>query len=710
MNEEELFLAALDLPDPLTRSRFLESRSGGDAGLRRRVEELLAAHFKPGPFLDHPADLYAIGTGTAAPLPTPEPTPIPSSVAAPVAPRELGFLSPHTRPDTLGWLGPYEVVRELGRGGFGIVFEAHDTVLQRSVALKVLAPALDATPPARQRFLREARATARVRHENIVQVYAVEDHPVSYLVMEFVPGETLQQRLDRTGPFNAAEVASVGRQLAEGLAAAHAAGLVHRDVKPCNVLIEEGPGARIKLTDFGLARAADDASLSQSGVVAGTPLYMAPEQARGEPLDHRADLFSLGSVLYAMATGRPPFRAATTFGVLKRVVEDTPRPIRDVVAEQPEWLCEIVARLQAKNPTDRYPSARAVADVFADCEAQLAARGEVENPGLAHEGSFLVRARRRMTAAAVLLVVAIVARGFFSGSHSERNRVSQDPTRAADAKGTGQSTEAVPPGTVSNFLGMKFVLVPAGRFTMGSPQDQIDRAADHFEDQVLKRMIQREGPAHQVTLTRPFYLAATEVTVGQFRQFVALHNYDVGDDRWKNPGWEQTDAHPVVGVSWTNAVDFCRWLSARDGQTYRLPLEAEWEYACRAGRAGAAYCFGDDEAELAACAWYGLPVGSGTRPVGTKRANAWGLYDMHGNAWEWCQDVYAGDYYQHSPLNDPIGPAGPGPRVQRGGGSEYRPVECRAAFRSYAESGSREVQRGFRVVRVTPTGPTGAPD
>ena len=161
----------------------------------------------------------------------------------------------------------------------------------------------------------------------------------------------------------------IGHQIAEGLAAAHDQGLIHRDIKPGNILLEDGV-ERVKITDFGLARAADDASLTQSGVIAGTPMYMAPEQALGGSIDQRADLFSLGSVLYVMCTGRPPFRASTTLAVLKRVAEDTPRPIREVIPEVPEWLCTIIAHLHAKDPAERTASAREVADLL---KARLAA-------------------------------------------------------------------------------------------------------------------------------------------------------------------------------------------------------------------------------------------------------------------------------------------------------------------------------------------------
>jgi hypothetical protein len=291
----------------------------------------------------------------------------------------LTFLAPPGRPDSLGRIGHYEVLEVLGRGGFGIVLRAFDEVLHRMVAVKVLAPQMAATSPARKRFLREAQSYAAVRHENVVQVYAVEEQPLPYLVMEYIPGEALQQRLDRTGPLETLEVVQIGRQIAEGLAAAHSRGLVHRDIKPANILLEPGPHPHVKITDFGLARTADDASLTQSGFVAGTPMFMSPEQATGEPIDHRADLFSLGSVLYTMTSGRPPFRAPTTLAVLKRVAEDTPRPIPEIIPEVPPWLCDMIARLHAKKPEDRFATARDVADLLARCLAELQQHGQVRS-------------------------------------------------------------------------------------------------------------------------------------------------------------------------------------------------------------------------------------------------------------------------------------------------------------------------------------------
>jgi serine/threonine protein kinase/formylglycine-generating enzyme required for sulfatase activity len=378
MTDESLFAAALERPTPEARAEFVSSACDGPDQLAR-LESLLAAHDRAGRFLDRPAVAAdSDGDVTRSTAPDEAVTRTVDSLSGdPADDDATSFLAPAGRPDSLGRIGHYEVLEVLGRGGFGIVYRAFDDKLQRVVAVKVLAPHMAVTSPARKRFLREARSAAAVRHENVVLIHAVEEQPLPHLVMEYIPGETLQERLDRTGPLDPPEALRIGRQIADGLAAAHAQGLIHRDIKPSNILIDAGPAAAAKITDFGLARAADDASLTRSGVVAGTPMYMAPEQARGETLDHRADLFSLGSVLYVMLSGRPPFRANSTPAVLKRVADDTPRPIREVIPEVPEWFTRIVDKLHAKNPAERFQTARDVADLLADCEKQLAERKEL---------------------------------------------------------------------------------------------------------------------------------------------------------------------------------------------------------------------------------------------------------------------------------------------------------------------------------------------
>ncbi|XZE22029.1 serine/threonine-protein kinase [Pirellulaceae bacterium SH449] len=288
------------------------------------------------------------------------------------------LLSPPSHPEMLGRIGRYDVERLIGSGGMGIVFKAYDSDLNRPVAIKVLAPYLAGNGAARQRFAREAKAAAAVVHEHVVPIHNVEANTVSpYLVMHYVTGESLQSRIDRNGALATCEILRISMQIASGLAAAHAHGLVHRDIKPPNILLEHGV-ERSLITDFGLARTADDASLTNTGVHAGTPQYMSPEQAKGESLDSRSDLFSLGSTMYAMCTGRAPFRADTAYGILRKIVETEPHPIRDLNPSIPDWLCKIVARLMRKDADARISSARELADLLSACLAHL--QMPLENP------------------------------------------------------------------------------------------------------------------------------------------------------------------------------------------------------------------------------------------------------------------------------------------------------------------------------------------
>jgi len=283
----------------------------------------------------------------------------------------LNALAPTDDPHMLGRLGPYEIAGIVGRGGMGVVLKALDPALNRYVAIKVLAPQLATSGAARQRFAREARAAASVVHENVVAIHAVADSgALPYFVMPYLRGASLQKRLDSDGPLGVAEILRVSIQIAGGLSAAHAQGLVHRDIKPANILLEDGV-ERLKITDFGLARAADDASLTRTGVIAGTPQFMSPEQARGELVDSRSDLFSLASVMYAMCTARPPFRSETSYGTLQRICESQPRPIREVSPEIPLWLAAFVGRLHEKKPDDRFQTAHEVAQLLEQCLAHV---------------------------------------------------------------------------------------------------------------------------------------------------------------------------------------------------------------------------------------------------------------------------------------------------------------------------------------------------
>ena len=271
--------------------------------------------------------------------------------------KRFDCLEPPTHPEMLGRLGRYEIETMIGSGGMGVVFKGFDTELNRPVAVKVLAPHLCHSSPARKRFAREAKAAAAVVHEHVVAIHNVEaQDDQSFLVMSYVAGESLQTRVERNGPLDIKEILRIGSQIASGLQAAHDQGVVHRDIKPGNILLEQGI-ERALVTDFGLAQTVDDASLTQTGIVTGTPHYMSPEQAMGRATDTRTDLFSLGSVLYFMATGHPPFRADKAMGVLNRICHEPHKPVWQDHPEISDELSDVIDQLLEKKPARRFATA-----------------------------------------------------------------------------------------------------------------------------------------------------------------------------------------------------------------------------------------------------------------------------------------------------------------------------------------------------------------
>ncbi len=840
MRERELFLAALEFEDAAARQAHLESACGEDAELLSRVKALLASHESRSQFLNTPVvkqitDDATEGTGATlhgadgspreddkanstgaednmATIPPTDPTVANGRGNEMNEEIPLGYLQPATKSGSLGRLGHYEILELIGRGACGTVLKAFDDRLHRVVAIKVLSPELAATSPARKRFLREARSSAQVRHENVVSIYDVEDQPIPYLVMEYIPGQTLQQRLDEYGPLDVPDVLRLGKQIADGLAAAHDQQLIHRDVKPGNILLDTSVNDHVKITDFGLARTADDASMTQSGMIAGTPLYMAPEQTLGHKLDHRADLFSFGSVLYQMISGRPPFRAPTTIAVLKRVAEDTPRPITEIIPEVPGWMCRLIGHLHAKNPAERYGSAKEVSDLLAQCLAEVE---EGRKPKIAPPSRTMdesdKRVRRRggkrvsnrplLRIAALVLLFLVAGFGIteatgvstltdnvirlttgsgtlvietddenvkvvIDGAGNEvtlrgggveeltlrpgdykiaalkdgkpvkqqlvsitRNgrtvvRISLEPATAAassnSAKPPDRATDpwpkdAPPPAIApfdavqakqyqqawakylgvpvdnSNSLGMKLRLIPPGRFRM--------------------------RPDYEVTITKPFRLGTYEVTIAQFREFVeeteyktsaevtgnGKHVYRVGgalenraDYTWNHTDVNRGDNYPVAQISWDDAAMFCEWLTGKTGDRYRLPTEGEWEWACRAGSLND-YHFGHEKDKLGDHVWYLKNSQEQAHPVGLKKPNSWGLFDMHGNVCEYCLDWHVRDL-PSGQANDPRGPTAGQFRVTRGGGYIGTPKSLTLNSRgAFAPSGSLN-HFGMRVV------------
>lgn len=340
---------------------------------------------------------------------------------------ELDFLDPSDDPAYLGKLHHFQIARVIGRGGMGIVLEAFDPHLHRNVAIKVLNPQYQANEIARQRFCREGRAAAAISHEHVVPMYHVakaHEGEVAYLVMQLIEGDTLESRLRDGRPLAPNEVAQISMQIAAGLSAAHKRDMVHRDIKPANIMIESETN-RVKLTDFGLARAADDVKLTKTGMVTGTPLYMSPEQTLGETADEQSDLFSLGAVMYEMATGVAPFQAPSAIGVMQNIMHATPDSPQKVNAGIPRPLSDLIMSLLEKKPEDRPESASSVATALASIVNEYGPMSPLQIPTVAAKevkklsGSYRRLERRWVmaawTAAAVGLLSLITA-GFLMSS------------------------------------------------------------------------------------------------------------------------------------------------------------------------------------------------------------------------------------------------------------------------------------------------------
>ncbi len=781
MNEREIFLSALEIDDLAARRAHIQTACAGDSELLARVESLLTLNDNQSQFLETPVVEQISDAGNAATMLVGDGSTQEESLDITVQnPRgsipiteyvdddsdnetSLGYLEPTSKPGSLGRLGHYEVLEVVGRGAFGTVLRAFDEKLQRVVAIKVMSPEMASTSPARKRFLREAQASAAIRHEHVVSVYAVEEKPIPYLVMEFIPGRTLQQRLDERGPLDVPTILRLGRQIAEGLAAAHSQDLIHRDIKPGNILLEAGVLDKVKITDFGLARAADDASLTQSGTIAGTPMYMAPEQAMGHKLDQRADLFSFGSVLYQMVSGRPPFRAPSALAVLKRVVEETPRPIREIIPETPQWLCDIITKLHAKKPDDRYQSAREVAEILADCEAQLKLSARLQDFSRIPSSNSVSSAKWKLFTAggvvgAMLLLGVII--NTLTDKVGTKSRIEVPETSKAEASTNrsgslttspaktgwhGWPADAPKPANApfdtaqaqahqkawakhlsvpveyTNSIGMKFVLIPPGEFTMGSTPEEIKEALIDVppDDKHWQECIKSETPPHKVILTQPIYLGVNEVTQAAYEKVMGTNpSYFArsGGGKEAVAGMETTD-HPVEMVSWNDAAEFCAKLSQQeklkpfyfragetiaplDGTGYRLSSEAEWEFACRAGTV-TKYWIGEKDEDLVRTGWFGGNSGGRTHTAGELKSNPFGLDDIQGNVWEWVQDGWDATFYgqfQEKSATNPNGPFSAGShRVLRGGSWGNSASHCRSSDRYARDPTHRDHGIGFRV-------------
>jgi formylglycine-generating enzyme required for sulfatase activity len=556
-------------------------------------------------------------------------------------------------------LGPFQLCEVLGQGGMGRVFRGVDEQEKREVAIKVMLPEIAADENLRRRFLREVKAMFALDHVHVVSIHYVDAAgPTPYFVMSLLRGETLQARLTREGVLPIGDVVRIGRQTAEGLAHAHERGLTHRDVKPLNLWLEEGTGS-VKILDFGLARMDQEStSLTQTGHVLGTYGFLAPEQLHGGEVDHRCDQYQLGCVLYLLSTGK----AAT--GRFRDPHDHNPAV--------PTSLSALIVRMLSQEPEGRYPSMREVA-------RELAQLQPATSPASSRGGGMLTRPKSPAIAAPSLRV-----RGGL-------------------------------PQTFTNSIGMRFVLVEPGTFLMGSPPDEEGRYDD-------------EGQ-HEVTLTRPFWLGVYQVTQGQWKAVMGSNPSHFsrtggGKDSVEDVSDADLDLFPVESVSWQDAQAFLKKLAemqqqASNGHEHRLPTEAEWEYACRGGHLiaevpdehtlpfhfeRAASSLSSTQANFDG----NYPYGGAARgpyldrpcKVGSYRTNRLGIYDLHGNVWEWCNDWYAADYYATSPSDDPPGPDGGSGRAYRGGSWNCGGRNGRAANRYRGSPSNRNFNLGLRVAAV----------
>ncbi len=600
--------------------------------------------------------------------------------------------------------GRFDVQKKLGEGGMGRVFLVRDRNMENQLfALKYILPELAAAPGGIERLQKEAKNLDHLSdYTNIVRFYDLYNDGGRYFMkMEFADGGTLEQKmLDREveeNPYTPEEILPWLEGIARGLDHAHGQEppLVHRDLKPANIIFN-GKGAP-KILDFGIAKVLKTtmSKTTLSSASAGTVLYMSPEQIkRPRDICPQSDIYALGCIVYELLSGYPPFDAAVAHN---SHVDTPPEPLEDVKKR----VNEVVLRAMAKNPKNRFASAREFFESFREaatqpdfatcpvcgkaedverficpdcgteevCVTHRSKAGlcpECEKKRLAEEKR--IAEEKRKEAERKAAEEARIA----AAKKAEQERLAAEKKRKEEEERKRSAT----PGYLTNgpLPRMKFAYIPAGSFMMGSPDSDEDSYSD-------------EKPQHKVTLDA-FRMMTTPVTQAMWEKVMGENPSDFKGD----------STRPVENVSWDDIQEFLKKLNAMDrGKGYRLPTEAEWEYACRAGTT-TKYWSGDSESDLARVGWYDKNSDDTTHPVGKKPANPWGLYDMHGNVWEWCEDWFDDDYYQRSPEKNPQGPDSGESRVLRGGSWCGGFRNCRAACRFWYLPLDRDDDYGFRVV------------
>ncbi len=573
----------------------------------------------------------------------------------------------------------FRLVRPLGKGGFGTVFLAEQIAVgNRPVALKVLNGQRLDEPRHLKRFQDEAASAGRIHHPNVVTIhdYGQADDGTPYIAMEFLKGESLRETLRRRGRLPVPEVVEILQQAARGLNAAHKLGIIHRDLKPDNIFLalDDEDVLTVKIVDFGIVKLLEGADANASTGFVGTPAYISYEQATGmksSNLDARSDVYALGVVVYEMLTGRVPFQADSLIGFLEKHRREPPPPFRTVVPPldvSPEVESAVMKAL-VKDRDKRYASAP-------DFARELKQAAQPPSPSGGAVGI-------PPTETFPDVVKIDLPRDTIDPSHLKRH---QPPASAPDAHsaqpraGVGvQTPPPLPPekiaGTpgetrVNPHDGLPYVWIPAGNFHMGcSPGD-----FEFRED---------EKPRHEVIITKGFWLGQTSVTVEAYKRFAKAAGIEMPNPPAFNPGWSHGRL-PIVNVGWKGAHAYCAWAGGR------LPTEAEWEYAARGGSSEPRY------APIDAIAWYKSNSGWKAHPVGEKLPNAFGLFDMLGNVWEWVHDWYDEGYGKDMHVIDPRGPASGEFRVLRGGSWGGAARYIRASSRNGVLPGDWGHGVGFR--------------
>jgi serine/threonine-protein kinase len=609
-------------------------------------------------------------------------------------PSDLSFClndgSPLVRLDTLiGTVldGRYRLDSLIGEGGMGDVYRATHVHLDTEFAVKLLKPEFVANQTAIKRFRLEAKAAGRIHHPNAIRVtdFGVTPESIVYLVMEIVEGQSLRSLMRSEKVFDYIRAVNIVRQACGAVEAAHHSGVIHRDLKPDNILIERVRDVeRVKVLDFGIAKLKEtkpDAYLTQAGTIIGTPQYMSPEQSQGKHLDPPSDIYSLGVILYEMLSGEVPFDGDSTFQVVYKQLHEPPRPLQEVAPNVPALLARVVMRALEKDPDRRQASAAQLSDELKQA-VEMVGEGDslsLTNPLVVQPLSaadsaqtpiFEVPTLRERDSQGVPLVEGQPPREtsvLFSPTTDSDAATTQDesrritepdeklPTRqsapagerktAALAVGKGARTRliilaavalvalvgviiyfmvkpaAVPAEPRTPTPPEGMVYIPGGKFVMGRNDGESD-----------------EGPAHEVEVT-PFFFDVYEVTNKDYRKFVDAMEHPA-PKHWTFDGSYAPDEEklPVTYMTWTDATSYCQWAGKR------LPLEKEWEYAARGGSKGYIYPWGgewqigyanvnrQDQSKPS-------PVGSFGKDVGL-----FGIYDLAGNVSEWVQDFYTAGY------------------------------------------------------------------